>query len=146
MQTRFLTATILTLALAGCEGSEDGDDTGTTADSGDTSGSGDTGDTGDTGGSDATYPPCNFDPQPMCDDPFDFCEVFGGGSAPHHCTYACETASDCPQPETGTATVICGGSMDDTCMLDCADAECPDGMSCIGTGANQQDRRCAYNP
>lgn len=82
----------------------------------------------------------------MCGAMFDLCEVFGGGSAPHHCTYNCNNPNQCPVPATGTATIICGGPQNDTCMLDCEAGTCPDGMSCISTGQAGMDKRCAYNP
>jgi hypothetical protein len=65
---------------------------------------------------------------------------------PHHCSYDCTVADDCPTPESGTATVVCSGATSDVCQLDCASGECPDGMVCITLGPMSSVRRCAFNP
>jgi hypothetical protein len=131
-------------------------DTGTASDTGTTSDTGtasDTGTTSDTapptdGATSSVYEACNFDPMPRCDPPYDLCNVFGGGSAPHHCTYTCESVDTCPAPETGTATPVCepGNGPENVCKLDCTSGTCPEGMACIGTGAAGETRRCAFNP
>ena len=102
----------------------------------------------DGGGGQSVYVACTFDPQPRCAAGYDLCNVFGGGSAPHHCTFTCGTVDSCPAPKSGTATTVCepGNGPDNVCQLDCSTETCPDGMSCIGTGTGGQVKRCAYNP
>lgn len=146
---------LLLLALAGCDDGAASDagpsaDGGALLDGGGTTDAGapadDAGPASDAGSS--VYVACRFDPQPMCDAPFDLCNVYGGGSAPHHCTFTCASAATCPAPESGTATPVCeaGNGPEMVCKLDCSAGTCPDGMSCIGTGAGGNVRRCAYNP
>ncbi|KYG10747.1 hypothetical protein BE21_10140 [Sorangium cellulosum] len=43
------------------------------------------------------------------------------------CLYECETAADCPQPQSGTATPVCNSY----CSLPCDEnTTCPNGMEC----------------
>lgn len=84
-----------------------------------------------TGGSPgADYPSCMSDDD--CEDPYTLCWPAMEFGTPVFCTVECETADTCPVPSTGTATPICEGPPDtNICVLDCTDAECPDGMTCV---------------
>lgn len=83
-------------------------------------------------------PPEDAEPNyPWCSDSADECgNLMGGGNdcvSLCFCNIECETAADCPVPETGTSTVECTGefSNPNSCMLSCANGEtCPNGMYC----------------
>jgi hypothetical protein len=68
--------------------------------------------------------------------PYVYCEAFAA------CIYDCTTAADCPAPGSGTATMACFAG---TCQLGCAaDAECPQGMTCIGAAQGLGPGRCLW--
>jgi hypothetical protein len=94
------------------------------------------------------YPPCAPDQDPPCPEPYDQCIAPGGGDLGNWCSIACNDATECPVPDSGTAVVVCGGPpMQPTrCLLDCSMGECPDGMSCIGVGPGGNFMVCAWPP
>lgn len=87
------------------------------------------------------YPACTADDE--CSDPYTLCWPPENVATPNFCTLECEDADDCPIPSTGTATPVCEGPPGtDVCVLNCADAECPDGMTCVDIFNNGAFLRC----
>lgn len=113
----------------------------------------DTGESSSTGGEPTgpAYPPCAFDQDPVCPEPYEQCVEIGGGpggggASGTWCTIPCQDVAECPAPDSGTAEVVCGGPpMQPTrCELDCSMGECPDGMDCVGLGPMGQIMRCVW--
>lgn len=79
-----------------------------------------------------TYQMCADD----ADCPMTDCSGFLG-----YCSLDCMgDAGNCPMPATGNIEPICGGMMDNRCLLPCGGGGdmCPDGMSCeMGGGGNE---------
>jgi hypothetical protein len=46
----------------------------------------------------------------------------------HACAPSCDPATPCPQPAGGSAHATC---VEDRCILDCTQGDCPAGMECI---------------
>lgn len=103
------------------------------------------------------YGPCSSSMDPACSAPADTCVWTDGvddGIAPAGwCARECNTADDCPVPETGTAEVGCTyyGELPLKCILRCSDgATCPDGMVCLvhmftPEFGNEYDHMCAWS-
>lgn len=89
------------------------------------------------------YPPCMADDE--CTDPYSLCwppQRFGD---PAFCTLPCGNADECPLAPTGGAVPVCEGPPDQNiCVLDCTDADCPDGMTCIDVFGNGDFMRCTW--
>lgn len=89
------------------------------------------------------YPPCMADDE--CTDPYSLCwppQRFGD---PAFCTLPCGNADECPVAPTGGAVPVCEGPPDQNiCVLDCTDADCPDGMTCIDVFGNGDFMRCTW--
>lgn len=91
----------------------------------------------------AAYPACEAGDMP-CPEPYTFC--VSPGDFGNWCSFECMDATECPEPDTGSAEVICGGPpMQPTrCELDCSNGDCPDGMDCVGLGPMGQAERCVW--
>ena len=97
------------------------------------------------GSGDPLYPPCQFDADPVCEEPYMACYDFAMGYSA--CTSPCENDGDCPQPTTGDAPAVCAGPMSDQCIVDCANGEtCPDGMECVAVAGGMFNRCLWPNP
>lgn len=120
----------------------------TAADTGTPDSSGDS-DSSSGGNSSPAYPPCSSEPPP-CPEPYEMCAGGGmggmGAKTGSWCTLGCENADGCPDPDTGTATPICDGPMGagGFCALDCAEGDCPDGMTCEALGGGGMFMRCTW--
>jgi hypothetical protein len=52
---------------------------------------------------------------------------------------------DCPEPMSGGAVPVCEGPPGtDTCVLDCTDGMCPDGMDCVDVFGDGMFMRCTW--
>ena len=82
---------------------------------------------------DPAYPPCSFDADPVCADPYDHCYTgLMQGSGHSVCSVMCMDDAECPLPDSGDAIAACAGPMMNECVLDCGGgAACPDGMDCV---------------
>jgi hypothetical protein len=62
-----------------------------------------------------------------------FCTSSGGSGGPSYCAPTCTQNgtgfASCPQPESGNVTAVCAVAF--CVLLDCAELDCPTGMSCM---------------
>jgi hypothetical protein len=59
----------------------------------------------------------------------------------HACALPCDVTTPCPQPTNGAALATC---VEDRCILDCTQGECPDGMECSTVDDLAGTRACLW--
>jgi hypothetical protein len=103
------------------------------------------------------YASCSMPADPSCSSPADTCiwtdGVMDEGSPGGWCARECNSAVDCPWPESGTADPDCTyyGELPLKCILRCDVGQiCPDGMVCreymfTPEFGNQYDHVCAWS-